>query len=177
MDSQGHAILVFTFSLILFFHSPSQTNASTEIVEGVCNQTIDYANCLKALGSDSRTPKASNLKDLAKVALELAVANATESKAYIDYLLDKNRTAPIKVCSYWYKLVVASFRSALTELEEDVRTANYDVKIAGDDSNYCENALVSAGVQVPSISTRNNHMKLYSSIGAEITYQLTIINY
>uniref|UniRef100_A0A7N2KVP1 Pectinesterase inhibitor domain-containing protein n=2 Tax=Quercus lobata TaxID=97700 RepID=A0A7N2KVP1_QUELO len=178
MDFQGHVLVVnltfYFYLLFLFFHSPLQTNASsssssTKLIESVCKNTIDNANCLKALESDPRAVKASRLKDLAKIALELAVANATESKAYIDALLTKNHTEPIKQCSFWFEAVVGSFRSALRELDEDVLSANYDSKIAGDDADSCENALALGKVQIPSISTRNNYAKLYSSIAFEIT--------
>ncbi|XP_050252010.1 uncharacterized protein LOC126698670 [Quercus robur] len=102
----------------------------------------------------------------------MAVANSTKSKAYIYDLLNKNHTEPIKQCSFWYGAVVGSFRSALGELDEDTLTANYDAKVAADGANICENALASAGVQVPSISTRNNYVRLYSSIGFEVTNDL-----
>ncbi|KAL0015715.1 hypothetical protein SO802_002784 [Lithocarpus litseifolius] len=172
MDFQGHVLVVtLTFYLLfLFFHSPLQTNASsTKLIGSVCKNTIDNDNCLKALESDPRAVKASRLKDLAKISLELAVANATESKTYIDALLTKNHTEPIKQCSFWFEAVVGSFRSALRELDEDVLSANYDSKIAGDDADSCENALALGKVQIPSISTRNNYAKLYSSIAFEIT--------
>lgn len=172
--------MAFAVSLLLVFHFPLPTNGATKLVEGVCKEAVDYAtkgtlsygSCLEALESDSRTRSASDLKDLAKIALQLALANATASKAYIDDLLKKNHTAAIEKCFSLYKFVVGSFWSALQELDEDVMTANYDVKIAGDDASACENELLSGGVKVPEISRRNNDVQLYSSIGFVITNKL-----
>jgi pectinesterase inhibitor-like protein len=170
--SHGRAVMVLPLSLLLLLHSLSPTNAATQLVIGVCKQTINYINCVEALESDSRTPSASNLKDLAKIALGLALSNATESKSYIDGLLKKQRTAPVEKCSFWYEAVVGSFRSSLNELEEDALTANYDAKIAGDYAISCENELSTGQVRVRAISTRNNYVLLYSSIGFVITNQL-----
>ncbi|XP_040997085.1 uncharacterized protein LOC121243090 [Juglans microcarpa x Juglans regia] len=185
MVSQGRLVLGLALISILslFFYSPLGTNAAThELVEGVCKEAVEratkgnivtYENCLEALESDSRTRTTSNLKALAKIALELALANATESEAYVDDLLKKNRTsAPLEACSSWYDSAVGSFRSALGELDDDVEVASYDVRIAADDANYCEDALASGGVKVPSISTRNDYIKLYSFIGYVIIDKL-----
>ncbi|KAM4080423.1 hypothetical protein ACJW30_11G015100 [Castanea mollissima] len=175
MDFQGHHLLVaLTFSLLfLFFHYPLPTNASTnKLVDSVCKKTINNGDCINALESHPRTATTSELKDLAKIAFQMAVANSTESKTYIDDLLNKNHTESIKKCSFWYGAVVGSFRSGLEELDVDALTANYDAKVAADGANNCENALASAGVQVPSISTRNKYVRLYGSIGFEVTNDL-----
>ena len=171
-NSHARAVMALALSFLILFHSLSPTTAATKLVEGVCKKTISYANCVEALDSDSRIPSASNLKDLAKIALGLALSNATESKSFIDKLLKIKRTAAVAKCSSSYKLVVASFRSALEEVEEDALTANYDAKIASDYAISCENELGSHGIKIPAISTRNNYVQLYSSIGFVITNEL-----
>ncbi|KAG2663054.1 hypothetical protein I3843_16G008800 [Carya illinoinensis] len=173
MVSQVHAVvLLLSLSIIVFSQSFLPANAAKNLVPDVCRETISYDRCMHALQSDPRAKTASNFMDLAKIALKLGLNNAINSKAYIDGLLEKNHAAPIKKCSFWYEAVVASFRSALAELEEDAMTANYDVKIAGDDAASCENELASGGVKVPSISTRNSDVALYSNIGDVITNKL-----
>ncbi|KAG6673880.1 hypothetical protein I3842_15G013600 [Carya illinoinensis] len=183
MDSQGRLVLGLAIisMLSLFFYSPLGTNAATELVECVCKEAVErdtkgivtYDSCLEALESDSRTRTTSNLKALAKIALELGLANATVSEAYVDDLLKKNRTsAPLEQCSSWYDSAVGSFRSALGELDDDVDVASYDVRIAADDANHCEDALASGGFKVPSISIRNDYIKLYSFIGYVIIDKL-----
>ncbi|KAB1201072.1 hypothetical protein CJ030_MR0G005128 [Morella rubra] len=189
MDSHGShcQAIAFTLSLLLLFHSPFPSNAATKRVEGVCKQAVDYAssnpgtvsyaNCLEAFESDSRARYASNFKDLTTIALGLAVTNATESQAYIDGLLERSHTAAIERCSSWYEGVVARFQSARDELDEDFVCANIDVKVAGDYASNCENELVSAGVKVAAISTRNNYVHLYSSIAFVITKDLSYLLY
>ncbi|XP_042961369.1 uncharacterized protein LOC122296049 [Carya illinoinensis] len=175
----------------LQFTHLSGTNAATELVECVCKEAVErdtkgivtYDSCLEALESDSRTRTTSNLKALAKIALELGLANATSFRRYklaakchfscSDDLLKKNRTsAPLEQCSSWYDSAVGSFRSALGELDDDVDVASYDVRIAADDANHCEDALASGGFKVPSISIRNDYIKLYSFIGYVIIDKL-----
>ncbi|KAF5444544.1 hypothetical protein F2P56_033668 [Juglans regia] len=173
MVSQVHAVLLMlSLSILVFSQSFLPANAAKNLVPDVCRETISYAGCMHAFQSDPRAKTASNFMDLAKIALELGLKNAIDSKAYIDGLLEKNHAAPIKKCSFWYEAVVGSFQSALSELKEDALTANYDVKIAGDDAASCENELASGGVKVPSISARNNDVALYSNIGDVITNKL-----
>lgn len=183
MDSPSHLLTVFTiFSFFLFLCFPTQTNASSKLVNNICNETLDCVKCHKALALDPRTKSAKDLNLLAKISLQLAIANAKDSFSFINQLLshtvnnNKNSNAsgsePIKRCVFWYRGVVSSFQSALMELKEDVETANYDIKIAGDDADACEEGLKAKGVVVPSIFARNGQVKLYSSIGLVITNRL-----
>ncbi|KAB2603491.1 hypothetical protein D8674_004496 [Pyrus ussuriensis x Pyrus communis] len=173
MESPIHYVLPFFFtSSFLFLSSPSPMNASIHLVETVCKKTISNSECLKVFDSDPRSSSASNYKELAIVALELAIANAKDSQNFMNNLLNSDPRKPIKLCSYFYGGVVGSFNSAKKEIGEDPLTANYDVKIAGDAAGYCETALSSEGVEVSKISTRNHVVKLYSSIGYVITDQL-----
>lgn len=176
MVSQIHAVLLLSLSIHVFSHSFLPANAEEHDlvdVEGICRETINYKGCMQALHSDPRTKKTSNFMDLAKIALELGVKNSTESKAYIDHFHKENPTTPaIEKCSSWYQAVVASFRGALSELDDDALSANYDVKVASDYADGCEKDLASSGVKVPSISTRNQYVLLYSSIGYVITNKL-----
>ncbi|KAE8100390.1 hypothetical protein FH972_018296 [Carpinus fangiana] len=82
--SHARAVMTVALSFLLLLHSLSPTTVATKLVEGVCKKTISYANCVEALDSDSRTLSASNLKDLAKIALGLALSNATESNALVE---------------------------------------------------------------------------------------------
>lgn len=163
---------LFFASLLLFLSSPSSTKASTKFVETVCRQTINNSKCLKALKSDLRTASASNYKEIAPIALDLAIVNAKNSYAFINNLIKTNPSEAVKQCANSYKFVVLDFQSARVELDEDALTANYDIKMAVvDNISQCETALKS-GVQVPEISSRNNLVYLYSNIGDIITEKL-----
>ncbi|KAL6209350.1 hypothetical protein ACLB2K_020292 [Fragaria x ananassa] len=64
--------LFFAFLLFLVF-SPSSTISTTRFVETVCNHTTNNSECLKVLESDPRIVAASNYKELALIALDLAI--------------------------------------------------------------------------------------------------------
>lgn len=168
----GFVPTLFFASLLLFISSPSSTKASTQFVKTVCSQTINNSECLKALESDRRTASTSNYKEIAPIALDLAIVNAKDSYAFINNLIKTNPSEAVKQCADSYKFVVLDFQSARVELDEDALTANYDIKMAVvDNINQCETALKS-GVQVPEISSRNSLVYLYSNIGDVITEKL-----
>ncbi|XP_007200094.1 uncharacterized protein LOC18766908 [Prunus persica] len=169
MESPLSYALAFFFALFLFLSSSSLANASTQLIDDVCKNTINNAECLKILDSNPQALSASSYKDLAQVALGLAIANAEDSQTFINNLLKSDPRDAIKKCASSYKAVVASFKSSKAEIEEDPMTANYDAKIAGDDAGNCETALSSQGVKVPEISARNHVVQLYSSIGDAVT--------
>ncbi|KAK9943796.1 hypothetical protein M0R45_009392 [Rubus argutus] len=171
----GFVSALFFASLFLFLSSPSPTNASTRLVESVCNEVASdlkgsNSECLKVLESDPRAGSASSYKGLGPIALDLAIANAKESKAFIKNLLKKKGSSEaIKQCAESYNTVVRDFLGAKEELKEDALSANYDIKIAGDNVRDCETALRSKGLQVPEIASRNHAAMLYSNIGFVIT--------
>ncbi|KAK9270405.1 hypothetical protein L1049_025984 [Liquidambar formosana] len=181
MDYASHHVLMVV-TICLLFISPSPThacavaNAPIKLVKDVCGQTANYTFCVEALESHPKTVSALDLVAITKIALELSIANATSSHAYINDQLKSNDTEPakrpcLKACVSLYNAVVASFKSALLEVTEDkdYETSNYDVAIAGDDANNCEQSLASAGFQDRSITTRNNFVKSFSNIGYVLT--------
>lgn len=170
-------------ALLLIIRSPSQTNARilknspSTLVESVCKKALNYADCVSSLDSDPQTPSASDLKTLAKIALEIAVTNTTNSKDYIDKMAKDNSTAPslipaLKQCVSNYESAVVSFDSAKVELDEDIMSANYDAKVAGDSAVSCETTLNSTRLDVPSVRARNYYVNLFSNIGYVITDML-----
>ncbi|KAL6218224.1 hypothetical protein ACLB2K_011439 [Fragaria x ananassa] len=131
------------------------------------------SECLKALESDPRTASASDYKELAPIALDLAIAYAKDSQAFVTGLIKTNPSEAIKQCADAYRLAMLAFQSAKMELNEDPMTANYDITMAViDDIHLCETWLKQGGVQVPEISSINNGLYLYRSIGGVITDNL-----
>ncbi|KAJ4701073.1 Pectinesterase inhibitor domain containing protein [Melia azedarach] len=172
---------IAAFLLLLQF--PSQTNAITlnspsNLVDGICRKTLNYADCVSALQLDSLTLSTSDLNALARIALEIAVANTTNSKAFIQELAESKSTKPslkraLKLCVWAYEGSVASFNSAKSELDEDISSANYDAKVAGDGAVTCETVLNSTEADEPTeIKARNYFLSLYSNIGSVITDKL-----
>ncbi|KAF2291112.1 hypothetical protein GH714_020161 [Hevea brasiliensis] len=125
-------------------------NAPSKLVEDVCNQAKElgtkFADCVDGLLLDPT------------------------SAQQISPLLPISK--PLKSCLSWYEAIIASFKSALIELEEDVPSANYDVKMVGDYVQGCEDELARDKVQIPSVTTRDNYAKLYSNIAFVITEHL-----
>lgn len=64
----------------------------------------------------------------------------------------KNSPAIDECANILYGGVVGQFRSALGELKDEPIFANYDAKIAGDDSGTCEIVLAAAQIVNPAIS-------------------------
>ncbi|PON52638.1 Pectinesterase inhibitor domain containing protein [Parasponia andersonii] len=167
---------------LLFLSSPPSTKAESQLVDTICQETLNYTMCLEALGSDPQAKTTTDLKVLAKITLRLSISNAKDSLRFINKMINNINEitddqpivalAALKQCAYWYEAVIGSFKSALVELKEDIMTANYDIKVAADDADYCQNELVSKKVDVPSLSERNYQVKLYSSIGFVITNKL-----
>ncbi|PON96236.1 Pectinesterase inhibitor domain containing protein [Trema orientale] len=185
MDSPNlkFSTILSIFFLLFLSSSPPSTKAESQLVDTICQETLNHTMCLEALGSDPQAKATTDLKVLAKITLRLSISNAKDSLRFINKTINNiiNETddqpivvlAALKQCAYWYEAVVGSFKSALLELKEDIMTANYDIKVAGDDADYCESELVSKKVDIaPSVSERNYQVKLYSSIGFVITNKL-----
>ena len=163
-----------TYFLIFLSSSPSPTKASSKLVDSVCKETETYnTKCQQVLGSDPRTKSVEDPNVLAEICLQFSIANATNSLAFIKKMVQENNTEAIRQCEASYEAVVASFKSALGELKEDPLTSNYDILIAADNADACENELAKGGGQVPSISARNDGVKLFSRIGFVITNMLS----
>lgn len=170
-------------ALFLIIHSPSQTdarilkNSPSTLVDSVCKNALNYSDCVSALESDPQTPSASDLKVLAKIAFAIAVTNTTNGKDYIAKMAKDSSTATslvpaLKQCVSDYESAVVSFDSAKVELDEDIMSANYDAKVAGDSAVSCETSLNSTRLDVPSVRARNYYVNLFSNIGYVITDML-----
>ncbi|KAH7525091.1 hypothetical protein FEM48_Zijuj06G0188200 [Ziziphus jujuba var. spinosa] len=174
MEFPTQFITFFTISLLIFLStSPSPTNATSKLVDSVCRKTDYSSKCQQLIGSDPRTKDLVDPKKLAKVVLEMGISDAERSYKFINRMLKNNPTEPIKKCLSSYQDVAATFKSALAEIDEDPETANYDVKIAVDYADDCENELAK-GPPNPEISARNVQVRLYSSIGFVVTAMLPL---
>ncbi|KAF4352095.1 hypothetical protein CsatB_006742 [Cannabis sativa] len=181
MDSQTLKIsttLSLFFFLFLFSSSTkAQTSSpSSNLVDTICKETLDNTKCLAALESDPRSKTTTSLKALAKISVQLSISNAKGSLNFINNEIKKGsgsgQQEVLEQCASSYKATVESFSSALKELDDDVMSANYDIKVAGDDADLCQAELVSKKVEIPSLEDRNDQVKLFSNIGFVITNKL-----
>ncbi|XP_062099142.1 pectinesterase inhibitor-like [Humulus lupulus] len=174
MDSP--TLKISTLSLFLFLFLSSTQAQTSNLVDSVCKETLDYTKCLEALESDPKSKTTTDLKVLAKIAVQLSISNAKGSLSFIHDEIKKGtggaQQEALEKCASSYETVVESFNSALIELDDDVLSANYDIKVAGDDVDSCKSELVSKKVEIPALSDRNDQVKLYSNIGFVITNKL-----
>ena len=115
--------------------------------------------------------------DLAVIALELGISNSTHTFNYIDQMYRSPTTDPqqqsaLKDCLWAYDGAVSSFKSALSELNVDPLTANYDAEVAGYGAVYCSDFMASAGITDSSISDGNFFTFSLSDIAFVITYYM-----
>ncbi|KAJ9146099.1 hypothetical protein P3X46_028409 [Hevea brasiliensis] len=176
MEFPSRHFLLSAVFMIMISHLMAG-NAPSKLVEDVCNQAKElgtkFADCVDGLLLDP-TSATANLTTLAHISIQLGISNATDTQTYIENMLKSNPglQKPLKSCLSWYEAIIASFKSALIELEEDVPSANYDVKMVGDYVQGCEDELARDKVQIPSVTTRDNYAKLYSNIAFVITEHL-----
>ncbi|XP_044474939.1 uncharacterized protein LOC123202854 [Mangifera indica] len=180
----------FSISFFLFLHShslalalvaPSKDGPSS-LVNSVCKGTTQcsYNDCVAALALDPKTLSTTNVKLLAKTALNLAISNTTNSQTYIDKMAKKEKSSPrlksaLEFCVSQYQYSVNSFKSALRQLDVDPMTANFDAKVASDGANYCAGRLNSEGFRsqdVDSVRVKINHVLIYSDIGYTVTSKM-----
>ncbi|XP_044474953.1 uncharacterized protein LOC123202867 [Mangifera indica] len=181
---------VFSISFLLLIHSllpalalvASSNNGPSSLVRSVCEETsqCSYKDCVAALALDPKALSTTNVRLLAKIALNLAISNSTNSLKYIDAMAKKEKSSPrlksaLEFCISQYQYTVNSFKSALSDLDVDPMTANYDAKVASDGAYYCADKLKSEGFQskdVDSVRARNNHVLIYSDIGYTVTNKM-----
>ncbi|EEF38053.1 cell wall / vacuolar inhibitor of fructosidase 2 [Ricinus communis] len=175
-----HQLILSAIFMLLISHTSAE-NAQSKLVEDICRSTaklpsVKFEDCVGALQLDPRTPTA-NLTILAQISIQLGISNATETQTFVKNMANNSTTPaplrkPLRTCLSWYEAVIMSFKSALEELDEDMLSANYDVKIAGDDALECEAELTRDKAKIPPLTARNYYALLYSSIGFVITDRL-----
>lgn len=106
MDSFSNAVmkkLAGAISFFLILHYLFSTNvtilksSASKLVDCVRRQIQNYIDCVSALDRNPRIPSISDLETLARIALEIAVANTTNNKAYVEKMAKNKRTALIKI--------------------------------------------------------------------------------
>ncbi|XP_012073971.1 putative invertase inhibitor [Jatropha curcas] len=182
MDFTSKYQLIFRTAIFMLLIPNLRAKGSpSKLVQDICSETQElsqtkFEDCVNALEIDPKTNSA-DLKTLAHISLQLGISKANDTQTFIGNLLTSNKNHALQTCLFWYQAVIASFKSADKEIEEDPLTANYDAKIAGDDAKECEDELTREKAQIPStittnITTRNNLVRLYSFISFVITNRL-----
>lgn len=175
MKTSTLSSLLFTLSLILLCHAPLQAS-SANLYESVCKEAgEDNGRCLQVLKGEPKIASAKDYVQLSKLILQMGVKKGTEGQNYLKEVMKTNPSPAIKQCATTlYDGVVGSFKSSLSELEEDGLTANYDAKVAGDGPSTCDRALAAEKINNPSIASLNSDVLLISKIAFLATNKLPV---
>ncbi|CAI0625902.1 unnamed protein product [Linum tenue] len=170
--------LTLTLIISLFHLSSSQP---PNLIQDICQQAAlvpptTFKDCVATLASKPGS-RSADLKGLAQITLKSGIATAKEAQKYVEArllaaTLPRLARPALKSCASWLSAAAGSFGGALVELDEDVMSANYDSKIAGDDARSCRAALAAGRVSEPSLEVRVGYLVLYSNIADVITDRL-----
>ncbi|KAL9317680.1 hypothetical protein ACSQ67_014197 [Phaseolus vulgaris] len=169
MNSSALCSFVVALCLVMVSYSPMAANASGEqgLAEQICMENLDdKEGCTLLLKqADPKIVNAMTFDDLAQATLEWAVTKGTEAQAFLKQLAQMDNNPAITQCANFdYDGVVASFKSALEELQEDPQTASYDAKVAGDGPACCDRGLASANITNPAIAALNRQIVILSTM-------------
>ncbi|KAK7281358.1 hypothetical protein RIF29_09273 [Crotalaria pallida] len=157
MNSSKFSFFLFTLSVILISHYPIPALGES-LYESICKETIDtdigtVSSCIQLLKEDPRIPSAKNYLELSKFILEFGVKKGKEGQNYMKKIAKAHPTEAVKLCANsYYDYAIGSFQSAILELKEDILTATYDAKVAGDGPAYCADILAEIKIENPLIN-------------------------
>ena len=171
MNSSKLFSLLFTLGLILIISHAAdaklnKTSGVSKLVANVCKAALeDRAKCMQVLRSDPKILSAKNHAQFFESIIELAINKSSQGQRFLKELALTNKSPAIEQCATTlYDGVVASFKIALLQLDEDPATANVDAKVAGDGADSCEAGLAKEHIVNPAISSLNKDIKLLSKI-------------
>ncbi|XP_068310018.1 uncharacterized protein [Pyrus communis] len=177
---------MFIASLLLCLSSspaPFANARASQLVRNVCKQTQEefgysYRQCVKSLWKDIPIRSATNLKDLDIAILQLATANAAQTKATFEKAFNAtnknaNGTAAIKQCVDSYDFALGAFIFAVRGVNDGDKSVTKILTQTQDDLVRCQRALASVEVQLPMpVSTTNFWVMLYRDVAFLVTSQL-----
>ncbi|KAG8378086.1 hypothetical protein BUALT_Bualt08G0101500 [Buddleja alternifolia] len=189
MASSIVSILSTLFVSTIFFLLSTQNIVtssripSTPLIQKACSNTnrgIDSKLCIQILRSQRQVVSAKNLFDLSIGIMELGISNATNTRRYVQRRLNKPKIDPklkdvLKECKLSYDSVIASFRSALSEVRDDkeYQTATYDLLLASTDYiKPCIEAVASKKIKDGTILIGNRVVPIFGLSAYEVVDRL-----
>ena len=166
--------MLVTLCLILLFQSPSPTKASRshvhhrllgvghDLIDQVCNEVTNYYSlCQKALREDPEIVHAKNFTELSVAILKLGLNRGAEGQIFLRGLANEIHVPAIEDCAtIYYDAVIRAFKASLGLMKSDLISANYEAKIAGDGTNYCDQALSAVHIHNPKIFYLNRQITM-----------------
>ncbi|KAL3638943.1 hypothetical protein CASFOL_016850 [Castilleja foliolosa] len=161
MSSSTIPILISTIFLLFLMSNIIVTSSTNPLIEKACSNPrlgSKTKSCIKTLKSQPEIVSAKNFYDLSIAIMETGISNATNTRTYIESLLEKpNASVALKDCKMSYDAVIASFKSALSEVRDDKEfdTATYDLLIGTDDFQPCLDDVAAGKIKDPTIFNGN----------------------
>lgn len=184
MDSRICYVMFIASLLLCLSLSPAPfANArASPIVRGVCKQARDklgrdYKQCIRALWRDTPVRLASNLKDLDIAILKLALANAGQSKAFFESMLNTTNsvkgTKAIKQCVRSHDFALGGFVFTIQGVSDGDKSSSEVLTQVQDEFVGCERALTLDRVQLPNLLSAKHFLTiLFRDVALLVTSQL-----
>ncbi|KAG5064444.1 hypothetical protein AAZX31_02G246500 [Glycine max] len=140
--------LFLSFCLILITNSPSLTNANgSDLISQICKASVNQNECTDILTAYPRIMHANNFFELAEAILQLSLYKAIEGQKFLRTLMKSENVPAIAQCANSdYESVITAYKSALSKLKDDPKTAKHYARDAGNGPVSCETALAATTV-------------------------------
>lgn len=137
-------------TIITIFYLTSNvllTQGDQDLVSKACNRTTYIDLCVSSLRSDPRSSTASEVKELAEIALNVSIANGIETLTYIKELRSSGGGGRcglcLRDCLEEYEDAVASLEDSVHQLRiRGFKKVNVLVSAAMTGSDTCEDGFV-----------------------------------
>jgi len=166
MKSTTSSFSFFIICLCLISYAVNPASC-LNLYEIVCSETgPDSHACLDLLKGDYKIVAATNYHDLSTFILDLAIFQAIAFQGYIEDVANHfTHDKAIRQCAdEFYIKIIALFKTALGELENNPQNSKNDVQSAGNGATNCEKAIRNEREFNPNIHAQNNQMFLLSEI-------------
>ncbi|KAI6673950.1 hypothetical protein NL676_001856 [Syzygium grande] len=172
MDSPSQKLMTLLTLVVIF--PASSASAESKLVHKVCSKTDNYPSCVAALQRDPRAAKATTLRSLGIIALQIASKNTADSRKDVDRMLADPKTSSswkpvLKTCKANIDNAARQFSTASFDLAEDKMSANYDVMMAWDEIHACLKFMRSSKRNIPPLVTICTRANFFVSIGLVVT--------
>ncbi|KAB5573611.1 hypothetical protein DKX38_000805 [Salix brachista] len=173
-------------TLLLLLISTSQGSASEhgkepDLIEKSCAIIVGYEECVAILRSDPRSIKATKIKQLAYIILDLCIANATETLGEIPKLQEKySKHDQIEEALRWcvtaYESAIKDyFRKAAEQLgKKSYREAQYSAHIGGALGTGCEQEFYFQAPEFSPLWPRNHDLAVLGLVAEGIVSLLRL---
>ncbi|KFK26637.1 hypothetical protein AALP_AA8G274300 [Arabis alpina] len=138
MASSSYGFVLVFLALVSQFVLAS---ASTAYIDAICKHVTDNAFCIQTLSGYRPAASATSTFQVASAVLRLDISYAHKSAGFSAIAAIENPALKkqFKECQDAFRTIIASLKSAASELKESPDTANYDVMVCTDSTTVVKN--------------------------------------